>query len=56
MLESAGFEILAGKGLNYAGPSLAAGRFDIDQVAGASGIYAELEDCYILCAVARKPV
>ena len=55
MLEAAGFEIVEAKGLNYAGPSLAAGVFDVAQVSAASGIYDELEDCYILCCVARKP-
>jgi SAM-dependent methyltransferase len=55
LVTSTGFEIVDAKGLNYAGTSLAAGRFDIDEVAGNSGLYAAIEDCYILCLVARKP-
>jgi SAM-dependent methyltransferase len=54
-LEGAGFEVIETKGLNYAGASLAAGRFDIDEVAGNSGLYAAIDDCYILCYVCRKP-
>lgn len=54
-LEGSGFEVIETKGINYAGASLAAGRFDIDEVAGNSGLYAAIEDCYILCYVCRKP-
>jgi SAM-dependent methyltransferase len=50
-----GFEITDAKGINYAGRSLAAGRFDLDDVAGNSGLYAAIDDCYILCLVAQKP-
>jgi len=51
----AGLEVVEAKGLNYAGRSLAAGRFDADEVAGNAGVYAAAEDCYILCFVGRKP-
>ncbi len=54
-LADAGFELAEAKGLNYAGRSLAAGRFDLEEVAGNSGVYAAIEDCYILCYVCRKP-
>ncbi len=36
-LTSAGLEIVSAVGLNHAGPSLAAGSFDVDQVATARG-------------------
>jgi len=54
-LAGAGFEVLETKGLNYAGRSLASGKFDADEVAGNSGLYAAIEDCYILCYICRKP-
>jgi SAM-dependent methyltransferase len=54
-LIGAGFEVVEAKGLNYAGKSVATGRFDVDEVAGNSGMYAPIEDCYILCYVCRKP-
>lgn len=56
LLTETGFEIVDAKGLNYAGRSLSAGRFDADEVAGNPGLYAAIEDCYILCVVTRKPV
>ena len=54
-LERAGFEIVEAKGLNYAGPSMAAGRFDADAVASARGIFSDLEDCYLLAYLCRVP-
>jgi SAM-dependent methyltransferase len=54
-LEAAGFDVLEVKGLNYAGRSLATGRFDPDEVAGNSGLFAAARDCYILCYLCRKP-
>jgi SAM-dependent methyltransferase len=55
LVTGAGLEILEAKGLNYAGRSLAVGRFDAEEVAGNTGLYAAAEDCYILCLLARKP-
>jgi len=55
MLGEAGFEVEWAKGLNYAGESLAAGRFDVAEVAGNAGFYDAIEDCYILAVVAAKP-
>ena len=55
MLGDAGFTIVDAKGLNYAGPSLEAGRFDADAVASAPGLYEAIEDCYILAYVGQKP-
>jgi hypothetical protein len=54
-LTGAGFEVVEAKGLNYAGRSVANGRFDIDEVAGNTGLYSEIEDCYILSYICRKP-
>jgi SAM-dependent methyltransferase len=54
-LREAGLQVVEAKGLNYAGQSLAAGRFDADEVAGNSGLHWAIEDCYILCYVCRKP-
>jgi SAM-dependent methyltransferase len=54
-LASAGLEIVSAVGLNHAGPSLAAGRFDADQVATARGMFHEIGDCYLLAYVCRVP-
>jgi SAM-dependent methyltransferase len=47
-LERAGFTILEAKGLNYAGRSLEAGVFSLEEVAGNAGMFSEGRDCYIL--------
>ena len=47
-LQRAGFAILESNGLNYAGRSLEAGVFSLEDVAGNVGIFAEARDCYIL--------
>jgi SAM-dependent methyltransferase len=54
-LEGAGFEVVEAKGLNYAGPSLAAGRFSVEEIASARGLFREIEDCYLLAYVCRVP-
>jgi len=54
-LTGAGFEIVDAKGLNHAGPSLAAGRFDVEQVATSRGLFSTVEDCYLLAYVCRVP-
>lgn len=54
-LHAAGLEVVEAKGLNYLGRSLAAGVFDVNDVAGGQGIYAEIEDCYVLAYLCRKP-
>ncbi|MGH9058563.1 MAG: DUF4214 domain-containing protein [Acidimicrobiales bacterium] len=56
MLTSAGFEIMSSAGLNHGGPSVRAGVFDPDEAARRWGLHHELEDCYILAVVARKPI
>jgi SAM-dependent methyltransferase len=55
LVSGAGFEVVRAQGLNLARRSVEAGRFDLDEVAGHSGLYDAIEDCYILCVVARKP-
>jgi SAM-dependent methyltransferase len=55
LLEVAGFDLVSAKGLNLARRSVEQGRFDLEEVSGYSGLYDALEDCYILCVVARKP-
>ena len=54
-LASAGLEIVSAVGLNHAGPSLAAGSFDADQVATARGMFNEIADCYLLAYLCRAP-
>lgn len=56
LLTATGFVVEETKGLNYAGRSLAAGKFDADEVAGNNGMFADAVGCYVLCIVARKPV
>jgi predicted SAM-dependent methyltransferase len=53
--DRAGLIVREVRGLNYAGDSLTAGRFDEAEVAGNTGIYAEAADCYILALVLQKP-
>jgi SAM-dependent methyltransferase len=55
LLVGAGFHIVSAKGLNLAEVSAARGVFDADEVAGHCGMFDQIEDCYILCVVARKP-
>ncbi|MGH8992402.1 MAG: methyltransferase domain-containing protein [Acidimicrobiia bacterium] len=53
-LERAGFVIQEAKGLNYVGRSLATGLFSVEEAAGNPGLYAAIEDCYLLAYLARK--
>jgi SAM-dependent methyltransferase len=50
-LEHAHFTILDAKGLNYAGASIAAGEFRLDDAISHPGLFAEARDCYILTFV-----
>lgn len=50
-----GFEILETKGLNYAGRCLAKGRFSLEEVASSRGVFADIENCYLLGYLCRKP-
>ena len=55
-LEHAGFEILAARGLNYCGRAAETGRFSFAGAAANQGVYWEIEDCYLLAYVCRKPL
>lgn len=55
MLRAAGFEVTASYGLNYMGESMAKGRFDIVECAANRGVYADIENCYVLAYICRKP-
>ncbi len=55
LLVSAGFAIASAAGLNHGGPAVADGVFDPEATARNWGLHHELEDCYILAVVARKP-
>ena len=55
LLNEAGLEVVGAWGLNHAGPSLAAGRFDADQVATARGMFHRIEDCYLLAYLCAVP-
>ncbi|HEY5023742.1 MAG TPA: methyltransferase domain-containing protein [Acidimicrobiales bacterium] len=52
-LRHAGFEILEAKGLNLAARSVAAGTFSIREVATNRGLFAEIEECYLLSYLCR---
>jgi SAM-dependent methyltransferase len=54
-LVAAGFEIVEARGINLAGPITSRAEFDEESVARACGLFAEIEDCYILAYVCRKP-
>jgi SAM-dependent methyltransferase len=54
-LSAAGFDVVGAWGLNHAGPSLAAGRFDADETAKARGLFHQIEDCYLLAYLCRVP-
>jgi SAM-dependent methyltransferase len=53
-LHGAGFEVLESKGLNYAGGSRARGEFSVQEVSTRRGLFAEIEDCYLLSYLCRK--
>jgi SAM-dependent methyltransferase len=54
-LVRAGFEVREAKGLNYAGPSLVTGNFDVDAISTSRGLFSEIEECYLLAYVCRVP-
>jgi Methyltransferase domain len=55
LVEGTGLQVVDCKGANYAGRSVAAGRFDLDEAAGNAGLYWAADACYLLCLVAGKP-
>lgn len=54
-LTEAGFEIVEARGLNYAGPVTSRSEFSETAIAHNCGIFDEIEDCYALAYVCRKP-
>ncbi len=54
-LRGAGLEVLEAKGLNLAARSVAEGVFSLREVATNRGLFAEIEDCYLLSYLCRKP-
>lgn len=54
-LSAAGFQIVEAKGLNYIGWPASEGRFSMQETARHNGLFAEIEDCYLLAYVTRKP-
>jgi SAM-dependent methyltransferase len=50
-LEQAGLRIVRRHGLNHAGPSVAAGRFDTVDTARRWGLFDDIERCYLLAYV-----
>jgi len=54
-LEASGLKILEAKGLNYAGMCLAEKSFSLEEVATRRGMFAKIEDCYLLAYLCRKP-
>lgn len=54
-LAAAGFEIVEAKGLNYGGPIRTREEFSDTEIARRCGVFAEIEDCYVLAYVCRKP-
>ena len=56
MLRGHGFLIEQALGINYGGASVAAGVFDVSEVATRRGLFHEIADCYLLSYVCRRPV
>lgn len=52
-LAAAGFTVAAAYGLNHLGASFAAGRFSVEDAAGHPGLYAAVDDCYLLAYLCR---
>lgn len=54
-LVATGFEIVDAWGLNYGGPIRTREEFEESEVARRCGLFAAIEDCYVLAYVCRKP-
>jgi SAM-dependent methyltransferase len=52
-LAGAGFTVAAAYGLNHLGRCFAEGRFSMDDAAGHPGMFAEVDDCYLLAYLCR---
>ena len=54
-LVEAGFEIVEARGLNHAGPITSRDEFSETAIAHSCGLFDQIEDCYVLAYVCRKP-
>ena len=55
MLRGHGFVIEQAMGINYGGGSIARGAFDAREVATKRGVFHEIDDCYLLSYLCRRP-
>ena len=55
MLRGNGFVIERAMGINYGGESVARGVFDPTELATKRGVFDDIENCYLLAYVCRKP-
>jgi hypothetical protein len=55
MLEGSGFRLERAHGINYGGGSVATRVFDSTEVSTNRGLYDEIEECYLLAYVCRRP-
>ncbi len=55
MLRGNGFVIERAIGINYGGESVARGVFDPTELATKRGVFDDIENCYLLAYVCRKP-
>ena len=55
MLRGNGFVIERAQGINYGGDSLRRGTFDPDELATKRGVFDDIEGCYLLAYVCRRP-
>ena len=55
MLRGNGFLVERAQGISYGGESVARGVFDPCELATRRGLYDDIEDCYLLAYVCRRP-
>ncbi len=55
MLRGNGFVIERAMGINYGGESVARGVFDPTELATKRGMFDDIENCYLLAYVCRRP-
>lgn len=55
LLEGSGLRVERAHGINYAGRSVASGVWDSTEVSTRRGLFDDIEDCYLLAYVCRRP-
>ena len=55
MLRGNGFVIERAMGINYGGESVARGAFDPTELATKRGLFDDIDNCYLLAYVCRRP-